>query len=210
MSTVRSFIVECWTFVFFVHSIILLYGQNISSPVCGWDWTAAPLPGPASTHSSSHHWLDTCLGRFTGTARLCPGKMALEEQCSAPPRWRSISLTHVEFPEGTYSRHFSETTETPLTAGRFVIFEQCVCLLATEWTRPLVPLPNCETLSNLEHSGECNPGCEIVRLRRMRSRPPCPQWRLASMLAVLISALICPLRNKRTCRDLCELFDKIH
>ncbi|XP_071379440.1 dolichyldiphosphatase 1 isoform X2 [Centroberyx affinis] len=25
--------------------------------------------------------------------------MALEEQCSAPPRWRSISLTHVEFPE---------------------------------------------------------------------------------------------------------------
>ncbi|XP_070780886.1 dolichyldiphosphatase 1 isoform X2 [Enoplosus armatus] len=26
--------------------------------------------------------------------------MALEEQCSAPPRWRSISLTHVEFPEG--------------------------------------------------------------------------------------------------------------
>uniref|UniRef100_A0A3Q3GJW7 Dolichyldiphosphatase 1 n=1 Tax=Labrus bergylta TaxID=56723 RepID=A0A3Q3GJW7_9LABR len=26
--------------------------------------------------------------------------MALEEQCSAPPQWRSISLTHVEFPEG--------------------------------------------------------------------------------------------------------------
>uniref|UniRef100_A0A3Q3ISC7 Dolichyldiphosphatase n=1 Tax=Monopterus albus TaxID=43700 RepID=A0A3Q3ISC7_MONAL len=25
--------------------------------------------------------------------------MALEEQCSAPLRWRSISLTHVEFPE---------------------------------------------------------------------------------------------------------------
>ncbi|KAK0141306.1 Dolichyldiphosphatase 1 [Merluccius polli] len=26
--------------------------------------------------------------------------MALEEQCSAPPQWRSISLTHVEFPKG--------------------------------------------------------------------------------------------------------------
>ncbi|KAG7257423.1 hypothetical protein CRUP_002912 [Coryphaenoides rupestris] len=25
--------------------------------------------------------------------------MALEEQCSAPPQWRSISLTHVEFPK---------------------------------------------------------------------------------------------------------------
>lgn len=46
------------------------------------------------------HWSAACLGRFAGTARLCPGKMALEEQCSAPPRWRSISLTHVEFPEG--------------------------------------------------------------------------------------------------------------
>uniref|UniRef100_A0A8C7YHB1 Dolichyldiphosphatase n=1 Tax=Oryzias sinensis TaxID=183150 RepID=A0A8C7YHB1_9TELE len=32
--------------------------------------------------------------------RLCPGKMALEEQCSAPPRWQAISATHVEFPEG--------------------------------------------------------------------------------------------------------------
>uniref|UniRef100_A0A3B3UVD7 Dolichyldiphosphatase n=1 Tax=Poecilia latipinna TaxID=48699 RepID=A0A3B3UVD7_9TELE len=26
--------------------------------------------------------------------------MALEEQCSAPPRWQAISVTHVEFPEG--------------------------------------------------------------------------------------------------------------
>ncbi|XP_042603922.1 dolichyldiphosphatase 1 [Cyprinus carpio] len=26
--------------------------------------------------------------------------MASEEQCSAPPRWRSISLTHVEYPAG--------------------------------------------------------------------------------------------------------------
>uniref|UniRef100_A0A3P9JHZ2 Dolichyldiphosphatase n=2 Tax=Oryzias latipes TaxID=8090 RepID=A0A3P9JHZ2_ORYLA len=26
--------------------------------------------------------------------------MALEEQCSAPPRWQAISATHVEFPEG--------------------------------------------------------------------------------------------------------------
>ncbi|XP_029371928.1 dolichyldiphosphatase 1 isoform X2 [Echeneis naucrates] len=26
--------------------------------------------------------------------------MALEEQCSAPPRWRPVSLTHVEFPDG--------------------------------------------------------------------------------------------------------------
>lgn len=47
------------------------------------------------------HWSDACLGRFTGATRLCPGKMALDEQqCSAPLRWRSISLTHVEFPEG--------------------------------------------------------------------------------------------------------------
>lgn len=47
------------------------------------------------------HWSDACLRRFTGATRLCPGKMALDEQqCSAPPRWRSISLTHVEFPEG--------------------------------------------------------------------------------------------------------------
>uniref|UniRef100_A0A3Q4H0P4 Dolichyldiphosphatase n=1 Tax=Neolamprologus brichardi TaxID=32507 RepID=A0A3Q4H0P4_NEOBR len=31
--------------------------------------------------------------------------MALEEQCSAPPRWRSISLTHVEFPEDDLTGH---------------------------------------------------------------------------------------------------------
>ncbi|XP_026154047.1 dolichyldiphosphatase 1 [Mastacembelus armatus] len=31
--------------------------------------------------------------------------MALEEQCSAPPRWRSISLTYVEFPEGDLTGH---------------------------------------------------------------------------------------------------------
>uniref|UniRef100_A0AAQ4P2U2 Dolichyldiphosphatase n=1 Tax=Gasterosteus aculeatus aculeatus TaxID=481459 RepID=A0AAQ4P2U2_GASAC len=31
--------------------------------------------------------------------------MALEEQCSAPSRWRSISLTHVEFPEGDLTGH---------------------------------------------------------------------------------------------------------
>lgn len=54
--------------------------------------------GPAALLS---HWSDASLGRFTGATRLCPGKMALDEQqCSAPPRWRSISLTHVEFPEG--------------------------------------------------------------------------------------------------------------
>lgn len=47
------------------------------------------------------YWSDALLGRFTEATRLCPGKMALDEQqCSAPPRWRSISLTHVEFPEG--------------------------------------------------------------------------------------------------------------
>ena len=34
----------------------------------------------------------------------CPGKMASEEQCSAPPQWRSISLTHVEFPAGKCSQ----------------------------------------------------------------------------------------------------------
>lgn len=33
-------------------------------------------------------------------AARCPGKMAAEEQCSAPPRWKSISLTHVEYPAG--------------------------------------------------------------------------------------------------------------
>uniref|UniRef100_A0A3Q2YHA0 Dolichyldiphosphatase n=1 Tax=Hippocampus comes TaxID=109280 RepID=A0A3Q2YHA0_HIPCM len=31
--------------------------------------------------------------------------MALEEQCSAPPRWRSISLTHVEFAEDDLTGH---------------------------------------------------------------------------------------------------------
>lgn len=57
------------------------------------------LSGPAALLC---HWSDAGLGRFTGATRLCPGKMALDEQqCSAPPRWRSISLTHVEFPEGT-------------------------------------------------------------------------------------------------------------
>ncbi|KAF3849390.1 hypothetical protein F7725_015887 [Dissostichus mawsoni] len=44
-------------------------------------------------------------GAFFHFARLCPGKMALEEQCSAPPQWRSISLTHVEFPEGDLTGH---------------------------------------------------------------------------------------------------------
>lgn len=52
--------------------------------------------GAPFTIGSTRVW-----GVSLGLPRLCPGKMALEEQCSAPPRWRSISLTHVEFPEGT-------------------------------------------------------------------------------------------------------------
>uniref|UniRef100_A0A8C5CTI0 Dolichyldiphosphatase n=1 Tax=Gadus morhua TaxID=8049 RepID=A0A8C5CTI0_GADMO len=31
--------------------------------------------------------------------------MASEEQCSAPPQWRSISLTHVEFPKDDLTGH---------------------------------------------------------------------------------------------------------
>ncbi|XP_055009327.1 mitoguardin 2 isoform X1 [Boleophthalmus pectinirostris] len=46
------------------------------------------------------YWTHTRLRRSAQTARLCPGKMALEEQCSAPARWRSISLTHIEFADG--------------------------------------------------------------------------------------------------------------
>lgn len=49
-------------------------------------------------------WLVEPVGAFHSdwltTDARCPGKMASEEQCSAPPRWRSISLTHVEYPAG--------------------------------------------------------------------------------------------------------------
>lgn len=86
------------------------------------DWTAALLPGLVWTGSSSRYWSGSCLGRFTGTARLCPGKMALEEQCSALPRWRSISLTHVEFPDGTYSQHVPVTSEASISAAAVSLY----------------------------------------------------------------------------------------
>lgn len=89
--------------------------------------------------------VDTCLGRGGKATRLCPGKMALEEQCSAPPRWRSISLTHIEFPEGTYTSFVfpkcrCAVSQQPCSKSRRA------CLRATEWTPPLVIPPNCETL----------------------------------------------------------------
>lgn len=50
----------------------------------------------------------------------CPGKMASEEQCSAPPRWRSISLTHVEYPagKGIFSSLFTPRSRSRRCASR--------------------------------------------------------------------------------------------
>lgn len=152
-----------------------------SSPGIGWLLHGRALRVPAALLS---HWSDAWLGRFTQATRLCPGKMALDEQqCSAPPRWRSISLTHVEFPEGMYAQNVTLSVEVALTGSRFIIFEERACLLTAEWTQPLLNLPDCETLSNLMRSRECIKGCQILSRCRMRSRWPYPQWRLVSTLA---------------------------
>lgn len=146
--------------------------------------------GLVRTWSSASYWSDTCLGRGSATTRLCPGKMALEEQCSAPPQWRAVSLTYVEFPEGRWTRRVSPTAEALLTGRGELIFEERVCSLATERTRSLVILPNCETPQSAARSRECNPTCKIVSHWRMRSGRHFPQWSLANLLAVLISALL--------------------
>lgn len=129
----------------FVHSIILLYGRRISTSASGSDWSTFSQPVTVWSQSPAHHWWDTCLGRGGKATRLCPGKMALEEQCSAPPRWRSISLTHVEFPDGTYASFVSRNYRSAVSQQRYSKSRRA-CLRATEWTPPLVIPPNCETL----------------------------------------------------------------
>lgn len=117
----------------FVHSIILLYGRRISTSASGSDWSNFPQPVSVWSQSPAHHWWDTCLGRGGKATRLCPGKMALEEQCSAPPRWRSISLTHVEFPEGTYTSFDSRDCRVSVRQ-RQPSNSRRACFQATEWT----------------------------------------------------------------------------
>lgn len=179
MNASFCFYMVFWTFFFSFNNCSLWSSALQRGVQRGLDGSSAA--GPAALLG---YWSDAGLGRFTGATRLCPGKMALDEQqCSAPPRWRSISLTHVEFPEGMYAQNGSLTIEVVLTGRRFLIFEVCVCSRTAEWTQPSASLPNCEPLSNAERSGECIPDCQILSRCRMRSRWPQPQWRLVSTLA---------------------------
>lgn len=163
----------------FVHSIILLYGRRIGTSASASDWSTSPQPVTVWSQSPAHHWRDTCLGRGGGATRLCPGKMALEEQCSAPPRWRSISLTHIEFPEGKCARLVPRNCRGAVTLGPSSNGRRaCVCGLLNghrRWSHRQIV----RRREKPERSGESNPGCQIVRWRRMRSWRRCPQWRLA-------------------------------
>lgn len=84
----------------------------------------------------------------------CPGKMAAEEQCSVPPRWQSISLTHVEYPAGECKLRFFVffTKVSHIVEKHFVFAGKSVWGFTTEWTRLWDRLPNSDTAARILRS----------------------------------------------------------
>lgn len=76
---------------------------------------------------------------FVNPPTRCPGKMAAEEQCSAPPRWRPISLTHVEYPAGKWITFLSRVFERRYIVMQCIVFcnHDALCF-SVEWTSPLL------------------------------------------------------------------------
>lgn len=65
--------------------------------------------------------------------------MAAEEQCSAPPRWRPISLTHVEYPAGKGILGLSPVFEPSYIRVQCIAFcNHAALCFSVEWTRPLL------------------------------------------------------------------------